>query len=65
MKPPRAFKTQGRRGYSKCRACDKWGPSNDSAFHHEGIDWVLCEIDYYDYWENTDELLSDFKGYWL
>jgi hypothetical protein len=42
--------------------CEKWEKGNN-IFHHEGRHWILCRFDYGDYWENTDELLPDYKGY--
>lgn len=64
MKPPKPFKiyTTKQRGYSPCIACDKWKFGNN-IFFHDGILWTLCRFDYADYWENTDELSSDYKGY--
>lgn len=62
MKPPRLFKYNRKRGHSLCIACDKWEFSNN-IFFHEGRHWVLCRPDYVDYWENTDVLLPDYKGY--
>lgn len=64
MKPPRAFKyyTTKQRGYSQCLACGKW-VQGTNLFFHDGITWSLCLIDFVDYWENTDELLPDYKAY--
>lgn len=62
MQPPKLYKFNHKRGYSQCYACDKWTHSN-MIFHHEGRHWILCNFDYADYWENTDVLLSDYKGY--
>jgi hypothetical protein len=64
VKAPRPFKLDKRRlnSYSLCIACGKWKSSNN-IFHHEGRHWILCQIDYFDYWENTDALLPDYKGY--
>lgn len=62
MKPPKAYRLSTKAGFSICIACRKWKFSN-MLFFHEGINWVLCAADYADYWYNTDELLSDYKGY--
>lgn len=66
MKPPKLFRANisGKRSYSfsRCQACQQWKLSGN-IFFHEGRDWVLCMNDYYDYWENTDRLLSDYVGY--
>jgi hypothetical protein len=61
MKPPKLFKIEKNHGYSLCMACDRWKLNN--RFHHDGIYWILCRIDFVDYWENTDELLPDYKGF--
>lgn len=62
MKPPKQFKINQRvHGYSICDGCQKW--KHNLIFHHEGKDWILCVYDYTDYWENTDTLLPDYKGY--
>lgn len=61
MKPPKPFKISKNHGWSLCIACREW--RHNVAFYHEGVNWVLCRYDYADYWENTDELLSDYKGY--
>lgn len=63
MKLPRSFKKYPKHGYSMCIACLKWRHGNNM-FFHEGRHWILCELDYVDYWENTDELRSDFKAYY-
>ena len=63
MKPPVLYKVNPKRGYSLCIACDKWRLSV-KIFFHEGRMWNLCRFDYADYWENTDELEPDYKGYW-
>lgn len=62
MKPPKPFREDTRRGYSQCYACDRWTLSN-AIFHHEGMHLILCKIDYEDYWENMDEISSDYKAY--
>ncbi len=62
MKPPRPFKYYKKRGYSQCLGCQQWKKGNN-IFFHDGTQWVLCVADYFDYWENTDELLADFKDY--
>lgn len=64
MNPPRLYKPRPGKivGYSRCTACDKFTPSN-MLFHHEDRHWILCETDYVDYWENTDELATDYKEY--
>jgi hypothetical protein len=62
MKPPRPFKFDRKRGYSLCIACGNWRQSNN-LFQHEGTHWILCLLDWVDYWENTDELQPDFKDY--
>ncbi len=64
MKPPRNFKyyTSKQRGFSLCLGCEKW-KFGTNLFFHEGRTWSLCKIDYFDYWENTDELLSDYKEF--
>jgi hypothetical protein len=62
VQPPKLFKFDHKRGYSRCNACDKWTHSN-MIFRHEGRNWILCNFDYADYWENTDVLQSDYKGY--
>ncbi len=64
MVPPVEFKRPAKRdySYSKCIACDKW-KLHTAIFHHEGRHWILCLGDWLDYWENIDELLSDFKEY--
>lgn len=62
MKPPRLFSIDPRKhGYSVCMACGKW--RMNLRFRHEGVNWILCNLDYADYWENTDGLLSDYKEY--
>lgn len=62
MKPPKAFKVNPRtHGYSICMACREWKFNN--WFHHEGIYWTLCLVDFEDYWYNTDVLLRDYKGF--
>lgn len=62
MKPPKLFKFDAKRGYSQCIACQKWTHSN-AIFHHEGIHWILCVVDYNDYWENTEVLQKDYYAY--
>lgn len=64
MKPPRPFKyySEKKRGYSRCMGCDKFKQGNN-IFHHDGTHWILCLSDYFDYWENTDELSPDYVGY--
>lgn len=64
MNPPSPFKIDPKRAnsYSQCIACGEWKASN-AVFQHEERIWCLCRADYYDYWENTDELLPDYKGY--
>lgn len=62
MDPPKKFVIKKGRGWSLCIACEEWHLSN-AIFHHEGRHWILCKADYEDYWENTDELLADYKGY--
>lgn len=64
MKAPRNFKlyTTKVMRYSLCIACRRWKHGNN-IFYHEGIHWVLCKLCYFDYWENTDKLLPDYKGY--
>lgn len=62
MEPPRVFKVNPRlHGYSMCDGCEKW--KMNLRFRHENRDWILCEWDYADYWENIDKLLSDYKEY--
>lgn len=62
MKPPRPFVVNARvHGYSVCIACQQW--RHNLIFIHEGITWILCEIDYADYWENTDELAADYRAF--
>lgn len=61
MKPPRVFKIYKKRGYSRCIACDRFKRTN--IFYGEGRTWVLCNYDWADYWENIDELPSDFVDY--
>lgn len=63
MKPPKPYKRNTKFGYSICIGCGKWTLSN-MLFRHEGTNWVLCEAEYGDYWENTDELLPDYKAYY-
>jgi hypothetical protein len=64
VKPPERYRIRPGKliGYSRCIACDQFKPSN-MIFHHEGRHWILCRWDYADYWENTDELESDYKAY--
>lgn len=62
MKSPKRFKINPKRGYSQCIACDRWRIGNN-IFFHEGRQWNLCRVDYVDYWENTNKLLPDYKGY--
>jgi hypothetical protein len=64
MEVPKLFRTELRRParYQMCRACEKWY-EHVMMFIHEDMLWVLCIDDYADYWENTDELLLDYKGY--
>lgn len=62
MKPPKPFNYKRANSYSLCMACDKWTPSN-AIFLSEGTYWTLCHVDYADYWENTNELPTDFKGF--
>lgn len=64
MKPPKPFKVDSKRAnsYSQCIACGNWKASN-AIFLHEKTIWNLCHADYDDYWENTDELSSDYKAY--
>jgi hypothetical protein len=64
MNPPKAYRVRPGKleSFSRCIACDRFTPSN-MIFHHEGTHWILCRIDYADYWENTDELSSDYKEY--
>ncbi len=62
MKPPVIFKWNPKDGYSQCIACGKWRQSVH-IFRHEGTDWILCQLDYADYWENTDKLEDDYKWY--
>lgn len=64
MKPPKSPATKPTRleRYSRCLACDKFTPDN-RIFHHENRYWILCKVDYADYWENTDNLATDYKGY--
>ncbi len=66
MKAPKLFyRKQSREkgtSFSLCRACGKW-VRYIAIFFHEGRLWHLCEVDYFDYWENTDELLDDYKEY--
>lgn len=60
MKPPRVFRTNDQRqGFSICEACRQWKVNN--RFRHEGRNWILCKLDYADYWENTDRLQPDYK----
>lgn len=61
LKPPKKFSLRKDHGYSKCMGCDKWKMNN--RFRHEGIYWILCAWDYADYWENTDILAPDYKGF--
>lgn len=63
MKAPSPFKINSKRQftYSLCMACGKWKYNN--IFHHEGRHWILCRWDFADYWENTDELMPDYKEY--
>lgn len=42
--------------------CGVW-KQNNAVFHHERRHWILCIDDYFDYWENTDVLLPDYKAY--
>lgn len=51
--------TDPHEGYSLCIACNKW--EQCLTFFHEGQYWTLCRIDWDDYWENTDELQTDYK----
>jgi len=62
MKPPRIFNVDPRKhGYSECLACGKF--KFNLRFRNDKIDWILCELDYVDYWENTDHLSPDYKVY--
>lgn len=61
MNPPDKFALVKGQGFSQCIACMQWRKTN--IFHHEGRDWNLCIDDYGDYWENTDELSSDYLRY--
>lgn len=61
MKPPKTFKLRKQHGWSICDACQEWKLNN--YFYHEGKYWTLCLMDFTDYWENTDKLLSDYKGF--
>jgi len=62
MKPPKEFKINARvHGYSICDGCGKW--RFNLHFYHEGSYWILCDLEYADYWENTDELQSDFRWF--
>jgi len=56
------YYTDKQRGYSLCIACGKWKKGNN-IFHHDGGHWILCLVDYFDYWENTDELNDDYEAY--
>lgn len=64
MRPPKLFKVNPKRrfSYSQCMACANW-KSGNNIFHHGGRNLILCKMDYEDYWENTDKLLSDYVGY--
>jgi hypothetical protein len=64
MKAPAKFRyyTEKQRGFSMCFACGKWKKGNN-IFYHDETHFVLCINDYFDYWENTDELLPDYKAY--
>lgn len=65
MEPPYPPKSDFKqKGYSLCIACRNW-TENNNLFDHEGRYWILCTICYVDYWENTDELLPDYKGYFV
>ena len=35
----------------------------NNIFFHEGTLWSLCKLDYFDYWENTEGLQSDYKDH--
>ncbi len=62
MKPPNQFTRRKSNGYSRCFACDQWR-QNVQIFFADGIQYNLCEVDFYDFWENTDELPADYKWY--
>ena len=62
MNPPNPFRKHKNPGHSLCIGCQKWRPNNQ-VFHAEGTHWVLCEVDFYDYWENMDEVPEDYYWY--
>ncbi len=62
MKPPNPFTKRKSNGYSQCCVCFKWR-QDCQIFFSEGIHFVICELDFYDYWDNTDELPADYKWY--
>ncbi len=62
MKPPNPFTRRKSNGWSQCFACDQWR-QDVQIFFADGMQWNLCEGDFYDYWENTDEIPADYKWY--
>ncbi len=61
MEPPNPFTKRKSNGYSFCMG-GHWTQDNQ-IFFAGGTHWVLCKTDFYDYWDNTDELPEDYKWY--
>lgn len=62
MEPPNPFVRRKSNGYSLCIAGDHWTQDNQ-IFFADGRHLVLCETDFADFWENTDEIPADYQWY--
>lgn len=62
MIPPNPFTRRKSNGYSLCMGGNHWTQDNQ-IFHADGMHWVLCETDFYDFWDNTEVVPEDYKWY--